>query len=475
MVPLYIHFLGVEAFGLVGFYTSLTAVFFLLDFGFSATLQQELAKSNKDVISPNDRINLIRTLELTYLILAGLGIVLILLSKDFLTQNMILDSKLGAETILNCVVAIAFLLASRMLIGLYIGALNGLQQQFKLNLILIILEVIKFISIVLCLVFFWNHILAYFLINIIIGVATILLLNRIVWKQENPDRLKAHFQFQVIKNKLKFTLGVSLISIISVILTQADKFLLTRLVNLEEFGYYTLAFSIAAIPMKFVSSVSAAIYPRMVFDYSLGNEESLSKTYQKSCQLISFVIVPVCLALFFYTNPILSLWFKNELVVNKIEWLVKIFVLGFMLNGIMTMPYYLQLVYRWTSLSIIKNLVALIIFIPLLIYLVRNFGVIGASCIWLVLNGLYVIIEIPVMHSVLLPRIQFKWYLNCVAIPILVAGAFYYLGQFAIRSDVSFGIVEWILISLLILVSMFSINKLMSEQPLSFLNKLLRA
>jgi O-antigen/teichoic acid export membrane protein len=43
-IPFYIHYLGVEAYGIVGFYTVLQGVLFIADVGLTATLNRELAR-----------------------------------------------------------------------------------------------------------------------------------------------------------------------------------------------------------------------------------------------------------------------------------------------------------------------------------------------------------------------------------------------------------------------------------------------
>ncbi|MBK9271790.1 MAG: oligosaccharide flippase family protein [Saprospiraceae bacterium] len=474
LVPLYIYYLGVEAYGLVGFYTSLMAVFFLLDFGFSATIHQELAKEKTDLQARIFRMDLMRTFEIAYVFIAVTGLLILVLLKDTLTHRMVRESDLGEVTIQQSILAMALLLALRLLMGLYSGALNGLQQQFKLNIILIFLEVLKFVAIILCLRFFWNHILAFFIINIVITVFTLIILRRLVWNYERTEQYQAKFRLSVLRPSIKFTRGVALISTIAAIISQVDKFVVSGMVSLEEFGYYTLAFTIASIPMKFVASVSGAVYPRLVQEHSRGNEESLVKLYHKASQLISVVIIPVSLGIFFFTIPILNIWFGNEVLTTRIEWLVKIFVIGFMLNGLMTMPYYLQLVYRWTSLSIIKNLIAILVLVPLLFYLVSTFGIEGAALIWLILNLGYLLLEIPILHSRILPSILRPWYFNCVLLPLILVGALGYLGQFLFLPGSYFGFLEWLVIGSLMTAAVLLVNRIMSEQPLWSIKGLLK-
>ena len=44
LVPVYIKFLGIEAYGLIGFYAMLQGMLVVLDFGLGQTLNRELAR-----------------------------------------------------------------------------------------------------------------------------------------------------------------------------------------------------------------------------------------------------------------------------------------------------------------------------------------------------------------------------------------------------------------------------------------------
>jgi O-antigen/teichoic acid export membrane protein len=75
--------------------------------------------------------------------------------------------------------------------------------------------------------------------------------------------------------------------------------------------------------------------------------------------------------------------------------------------------------------------IALIIIVPLIIYLAKHYGPIGAAIAWLVLNLGYLFFEIGVMHLKLLKREKMKWYLQDVlaplAVTVLVAGCGKYI------------------------------------------------
>ena len=62
-IPVYIRFLGIEAYGLVGFFVTLQSVFSLLDMGLSTTLNRELARLSVNGANARKMRDCVRSLE----------------------------------------------------------------------------------------------------------------------------------------------------------------------------------------------------------------------------------------------------------------------------------------------------------------------------------------------------------------------------------------------------------------------------
>src|SRR2546428_107003 len=62
-LPVYLKFMGVEAYGLVGFYLSLTAVLVTFDLGLSTTINRELARLSVQEGKQGEIRDVLRTLE----------------------------------------------------------------------------------------------------------------------------------------------------------------------------------------------------------------------------------------------------------------------------------------------------------------------------------------------------------------------------------------------------------------------------
>jgi len=215
---------------------------------------------------------------------------------------------------------------------------------------------------------------------------------------------KAFFQKQLLKNVWKFAAGMSGIAVMSIILTQMDKVILSRMLSLEMFGYYTLAGSVAMALGFVFTPVFSAVYPMFTQSVSINDQEGRKRLYHKSCQFMSVLVLPAATVVAFFSHEIILLWQRNQTTAQETYILVSILICGAALNGLMNLPYALQLASGWTRLSFFKSMIFTVLLVPLIIYATVNYGAVGAASVWVILNMCSIIFEIPIMHLRLLRK-----------------------------------------------------------------------
>jgi O-antigen/teichoic acid export membrane protein len=200
------------------------------------------------------------------------------------------------------------------------------------------------------------------------------------------------------------------------------------LLPLNEFGYYTLAATIAAAMSAVVSPFFNALYPRFSRLVATCDEKNLIALYHQSNQLLAVLVASVAAVLVFFSDSVLRLWTHDTKLVSESHSILSILVIGTALNGLMNIPYALQLAYGWTRLALYQNLVAILIVVPSMWWLGHRYGGIGAAAVWASLNFGYVSVGIPLMHRRLLRQEMYAWYWRDVLPPVvtamLIAGAF---------------------------------------------------
>ena len=211
------------------------------------------------------------------------------------------------------------------------------------------------------------------------------------------------------------------ISAFAVILTQLDKIILSKMLSLEMFGYYVLASVVAMSLGRLVLPVFNGIYPRFAQLVSIDNQDELTRLYHKSCQFMSVLILPVAIVIALFSYEIILIWTHDPSIAVKSHLFVSILICGTALNGLMTMPFALQLAFGWTRLSFYKAMISVIVLVPLIIYMTILYGATGAAIAWLILNISIFFLEIPIMHRRLLRTEKWRWYLQDVCFPLITS------------------------------------------------------
>jgi O-antigen/teichoic acid export membrane protein len=142
---------------------------------------------------------------------------------------------------------------------------------------------------------------------------------------------------------------------------------------------------------------------------------------------------------------------------------VSILICGTAINGLMSLPYALQLAFGWTKLSFFKTLIAVILLVPLIIYMTVHYGAMGAAIAWLVLNIGVVFFEIPIMHRRLLRKEKWRWYLQDVCLPLVVCVFIAGAGRIFISGPMS----QYMMLLYLIIISVLTLGMVAIVTPVT--------
>lgn len=466
--PLYIYFLGIESYGLIGFYLTLQGSMTFLEMGLSRACNRELARhSGKGKLDNLLMRNTLRTLEVVYWIISLLIVGGISLISSWIAGSWLSTNLLPLESLQNLILIMAWVIALRWPTGLYQGALMGLQEHVKLNFLQVLLSLLSGGGAVLVLWQIEASIKAYFLWQLFSTLFSVLLYKFLAWQSMPIDSKKPCFSFGRLRKVYSFAAGVGINAVIGTALRQADKIIVSAFLSLKEFSYYILAALIVQVITMTSNTISNTVFPRL--SQMLGSNkhpEQVSRLYHFSSQIVAVLIVPLALMLFFFAEQALYVYSGNTELAYNVAPILSVLAIAKMFNASMTTPYALQLAHGWVSLSIYLNIASFILLIPLIYLLVINYGSIGASYAWLIISLLYVLIAAPLMHRKLMPGEALSWLLNCLVIPCLTIGAILY----ALRGFISLSDNRWFLgIELLIfgvgaIILSCSVNKLIRER-----------
>ncbi|MGF7078356.1 lipopolysaccharide biosynthesis protein [Mucilaginibacter sp. UYCu711] len=419
MVPLYIKFLGIESYGLVGFYSTLIGSMGLLDLGLSTTLNRELTKARVEKTDATTVRNLVFTLECIYWSIGLLIAVCVVALAPAIATHWLQAKNLPVQTVSKAVILMGAVMAFQWPISLYNGGMYGLDKQVTDNTIMVCMTTLRSVGVVLLLWLVAPTIEVFFIWQAIISFIYVFAMRTGLWYYLPKANTWPKFSKDQLKLIWRFAAGMTSISIVGFLLMQADKIVLSKVLPLSQFAYYILAFTVAGGINMIVNPINAAIFPRLTAFVTSNDRPGLINAYHKACRLIALTVFPVGLILIFFASNILLIWTKNPVTVAKTTLMVQILVTGTIINSLMVIPYLLQVAYGKTRLSFYQNLIAAIILVPLLFWWVHLYGAVGGTFVWLAVNTGSLLITIPIIHNTLLKGELKNWCINDVFIPLL--------------------------------------------------------
>jgi O-antigen/teichoic acid export membrane protein len=420
-IPLYIKYLGIEAYGLIGLFAVLQSWLTLLDMGMTPTLGREMARFTGGGKSIESIRDLLRSIEVVAFIVAFLIAGSIFFGANWIAVNWLKSDSISAVTVANAFVVMGIVTALRFVEGIYRSAIIGMQRQILFNIINAGMATIRGLGAVIILKWVSPTIQVFFLWQGGLSILTLLLLGVATYKSLPKGERGGRFSYGEMKAVSKFASGMLGITLLKIMLTQIDKVILSKLLTLSEFGYYTLATTVASSLLIIVSPVVQAVYPKFCELHARHDYNALASTFHKSSQLVTVIAGSFCITMILFSQTFLEVWTQDISTATKVSPLLIILSIGSLINGLMWIPYQLQLAYQWTKLLIFINLISVIVIVPAIIFVVPEYGSIGAAWIWVILNCGYFFVSGSIMFKKTLVTEKWQWYFEDVFLPLFVA------------------------------------------------------
>jgi len=424
--PLYIKFLGIEAYGLIGFYIMLQTGLQILDFGLSPTMNREMARYSVLTDKAAEARDFVRTLETCSWSAAMAIAAIVSLAAPPISIYWINSEWIPGHEIQRAVLVMGVLVALQLPLSFYQGGLLGLEHQVILNAFKIFMITLANGGAVVVLWRISPTITTFFGWQILITAVHVILVRMYLWRILPSADRPPRFDPSLIRNVWRFASGMTGITVSALVLTQMDKVILSKLVSLRVFGYYTLAGVVASSLYMIITPIFNAVFPRFSSLAATGSEEELALLYHRSSQVMAVLVVPTAAVIALFSHDIAFLWTRNMDIADNTSAIIRFLVIGTAVNGLMNTPYALQLSHGWTRIGLSINVILIVLFIPSLLFMASRYGPVGAASVWMGLNLIYMAIGVPLTHRRLLHGEARNWFLYDVAFPltgaILVAG-----------------------------------------------------
>jgi O-antigen/teichoic acid export membrane protein len=416
-VPVYIKLLGIEAFGVITFYSVLLMLLTFAEAGLTATLNREFARQVDD---PRYKADLLRTFEYIYL-----GFALLIVCAVFLFAGSIADAFLKSQTIpreelIRDVRIMGLTIGIGIFPSLYQGGLMGLQRQVLSNAIGIGHNAVRAGLVVVPLLFF-PTLQTYFYWQLACTILYCAILRSVIGKQIDSAGARANPAF--LKQLWRYTAGVIGMAVIHAVNTQVDKLSVGNILSLTDFSYYNLSSQFAQMGFVLCSPLALAFFPELTRRISISDENSMHTLCRRFAFLTATLTAAATLVLITYAEPYIAIWQQDAAIARIVGPVARILLVSYFFMALQLIPYYIALAHGHTRTNVIIGIVSIALIVPGIYCFANRYGLIGAAIPWMGVNLLTTFLLWAIIFRRYLPGKFLPWMTADVLLPSVVTPA----------------------------------------------------
>jgi O-antigen/teichoic acid export membrane protein len=348
---------------------------------------------------------------------------LIVIAAPVLATKWFNAEHLDTHTVTYAFIILGITIACRWPYSFFAAALRGMQFQVLLNSNEIFWNIVKSVGSVIVLKFFSGTLLTFLSYQCIVILLQTLTSIFLCWRFIDKPASRRHFDFSILKALSGYIASMGVASILVALIFQLDKIILSKTLKADDYGYYVLSNNLATTLFIVSTPVAIALFPHFTGFLHKQQTEELQKEFHKYTRILSVTLLPIFVMLFFFTPELLWIWTKNQAIVDHTSLLVRIMLIGTVLDAYMVVPNTLLLSANKTRFILIIHAVALFIMVPVIYFLSTHFGAVGGAISVAFILGGYFIFAAPFVFKYCLPGQYIKWVWNDIfkiGLPLII-------------------------------------------------------
>ena len=383
-LPWYLGALGPKQFGLIGFIVMLQAVLGLLDAGMSQSLVREIAvRLGMNVTGKQSAAALLFGFERIYWLFGLCVGSITFLGADRVAARWLNLADLPQTMGTQAVCGAALLFAVQFPGSVYRSLLVGAQAQIPLNGLTVGGALLRHAGAVL-IVHCWPTLLAYLIWHVCTAFLETMLRGRLAWRTLDVDRSALQWDRREIEPVWRSVAWMSGATWLGALTVQMDKIVLSKMVSVEVFGYYSIAAALAVGVLQLIYPLIQAVLPRAIH---LRSDRARLRVLSIKLFCLIAILVGFGAVSFAVTGKwLLQTWLRNPEVVQAVYPLLAILLVGSALNAFYNVGYLNWLADQRTDRVFQVNALALLLSVVIIPSLVGWYGAVGAAFGWLTIN-----------------------------------------------------------------------------------------
>ena len=373
-VPLYLDILGDVRYGVLTLVWLIMGYFGFLEMGLGKATANHISKL--PVSSIKER-GIVFWNAIYVNVFFGLVAALILWSVGtyLLTNVLKIPNDYQTEAIAT-LPWLALTLPLALVSSVLVGALEGCNRFFAVNLLQVINSIIFQIA-PLLVGYYFSPSLAYIIPTAVVVRASMNVPFFIACFKFVPLTRRFSLSWDAVRSLLSFGGWVAVTGLIAPLLETIDRLIIGAVIGAQAVTYYTLPYQLVTKIRIIPASLSRSLFPQFSADNPV---EADKKAFTSLCSLL-IVMTPIIVFGIILLKPFMNFWIGKELSIIASP-LGEILLLGVWINSLAYIPYSL-LQGKGRPEIVAKLQIALIVPFLLMLFLsIKIGGEYGAACVW---------------------------------------------------------------------------------------------
>lgn len=382
-VPLYIQFVGIAGYALVGLYAALQSMIVVLDLGLGSVVNREVAAARTGGTGAALR-SFVRTVEIYYW---GICIALVALAP-LLARVLVghwTSTSLTGPDVTRAAILLVAALALQFPFTVYSAVLLGAERHARYNSMLVGTSFARVAGGVAVLSALGGSLVAFFAWQAIVSTLQSVLAGHWAWSSLGGSR-GARFLASGLLGAWRFAAGMAAVSLLGVATGSIDKIALSRVLAIEGYGAYALAAALASSLYLLATPVFLTMTPRM----ARANQESdgsFGLTYRLGIELTALAVVPAAVVVAFFSEDALYVWTGDPAAAHAAAPVAVFLAIGSAFVALGGMSSIAHICVRRTSPLVTVSLATFAAALAFVVLAAWARGGVGAAAAWALVNA----------------------------------------------------------------------------------------
>jgi O-antigen/teichoic acid export membrane protein len=375
-IPMYLHLVGTERFGILSLSWLLLGYFGLFDLGLGRATSFRISMQRD--AEPSERAETFWSALLVNVGMGLIGGVVLWFAGDWFFRSIFKVDEAMRPEILESMVLLALSLPIATLTGVLTGSLQAREKFLETNKVSVI-STILFQIFPLIVAWYYGPRLIWLLAAAFVarGLALVVL-----WSYCHKELISGQ-PVRVGKESIKALLGyggwISLNAMIGPVLVMLDRFAIGAVLGAKFVAYYTVPFQIAKRLAILPTALTSAIFPRL----AVASAEESRLLGEKALRTVNSIVTPLVVIAVLFIEPFIQLWVNKELATVSGP-IGRVLLIGFWANALAIVPINRIMASGRPAAVTRLYLIQIPIYLPLLYLGMHYYGLMGAALALLV-------------------------------------------------------------------------------------------